>query len=194
METFIVNGKEFKMATKWDEITLRQYISICKLEENKELYPIPEYLGLKRIEILCNAQDGELDELPLSEWERINTGLNDLLNHKPEPRLVDHVNINGVDYSTKRITNLFELTSGEYISIKTIQKQSDSVYDTIHKVLAVLIRPATKNVDHETGKEEWVVEKFDTKNLEYRAELFLDNLNATISFTSLDFFLNGSNS
>jgi len=186
MKEFKIREKEYQMPTHWDDVTLDVYVRMAELEEKKEAFGIPELYLLKVLESLCSAEDGELDELTLDTVNEL-VSLIGYIQEEPNWVNTNHLVIDGVDYVFPNDLN--KLTMGEYISIKTLQ-ENNTTAGIIPYILAIILRPGTKEVDTETGKEKWVQEKFSTANLEFRKELFMKqpvfNLMGPVTF-----FLNG---
>jgi hypothetical protein len=186
MKHFKIREQEYQMPTEWNDVTLEVYVRLAELEEKKEAFGIPELYLLKVLECLCNAEDGDLDELTLDIVNEL-VGLIGYIQEEPNWVNTNHLIIDEVDYVFPNDLN--RLTMGEYISIKTLQ-ENNTTAGIIPYILAIILRPGTKEVDAETGKEKWVQEKFSTSNLEWRKELFMKqpvfNLMGPVTF-----FLNG---
>jgi hypothetical protein len=187
MKLFTIGEKEYQMPTNWDEVTLNVYVKLAELEEKKETFGIPELYLLKVLECLCNVEeDGDLDELTLDLVNDLVSSIG-YIQEEPSWTNTNHLVIEGQDYVFPNDLN--RLTMGEYISIKTLQEGTTTA-GIIPYILAIILRPGTKEVDAETGKEKWVQEKFSTANLEWRKELFMKqpvfNLMGPVTF-----FLNG---
>jgi len=150
---------------------------------------MPELYLLKIIEALCCAEPNELDDLTLDLVGELSNEVGYLNNEPKWSSSSRHLLINDVDYAFPEDLN--KLTMGEYISIKMLQEQQNTQAELIPYLLAVILRPAKKVINEETKKENWICEKFNTENLEWRKELFLTqpvfNLMGPVSF-----FLNGS--
>lgn len=171
---FRIEDKEFVLATNWNEVTLKQYIQICKLNENKNNYKIEELFVFKFIEILSNASESELDNLEVSQIAMLSEAIAKL-NDTSIPASTT-INIDGVQYA---LTNLERLTMGEYVGVKTFM-QDNNLFDVLDKILATLIRPV---VD---GK----IEKYNSNTVKDRAYLFMDRLMVSDFNSLLNFFLN----
>ena len=187
MKHFEIRDKKYQMPTDWNEVDLNIYVKLSELEERKAAFGIPELYLLKILEVLCNVEDGELDELTLDMVNEL-VELVAFVQKEPVWNNVHHLVIDEVDYVFPNDLN--HLTMGEYISIKTLQ-ESNTTSGVIPYILAVILRPGTKIKDAETGKEKWIQEKFSTSNLEWRKELLMKqpvfNLLGPVSF-----FLSGN--
>jgi len=187
MKEFKIRERDYQMPTNWDEVTLNVYVRLAELEEKKETFGIPELYLLRVLECLCNVEEeGDLDELTLDLVNEL-VGSIGYIQEEPTWTNTNHLVIEGQDYVFPNDLNA--LTMGEYISIKTLQEGTTTA-GIIPYILAIILRPGTKEVDAETGKEKWVQEKFSTANLEWRKELFMKqpvfNLMGPVTF-----FLNG---
>lgn len=187
MKLFKIGEKEYQMPTEWSEVTLNVYVRLAELEERKEGFGIPELYLLKVLECLCNVEeDGELDELTLDLVNDLVSSVG-YIQQEPTWTNTNHLVIEGIDYVFPNDLNA--LTMGEYISIKTLQEGTTTA-GIIPYILAIILRPGTKVVDAETGKEKWVQEKFSTANLEWRKELFMKQPVFDL-MGPVTFFLNG---
>ena len=188
MKEFKLNDKEYQMPTAWEDMNLKKYVELAKLEEAKESFGMPELYLLKIIEALCDAEQGDLDDLTLDMVGELSQEVG-FLQQEPVWGNSRHIEIEGMDYVFPEDLN--KLTMGEYISIKTLQEQQTSQADLIPWLLAIILRPGKKEYNEETKKEKWIQDKFNTANLEYRKELFMKqpvfNLMGPVSF-----FLSGN--
>lgn len=188
MKEFRLNEKDYKMPTDWNEMTLRHYINIAKLEESRTEYLLGELYLLKMIECLCLVEsDDDLNDLTLDVVSELSTSLS-FLHTQPKWSSTKEIQVNGVDYVFP--SDLNKLSMGEYISMKTFQENSKTDAEAIPYILAIILRPGRKVFDEETGKEKWVQEKFNVSNLEFRKELFMGVL-AQDLMGQVGFFLTG---
>lgn len=188
MKEFKLNGKDYQMPTDWNEMTLAHYVELSKLEENKTKYLFGELYLLKVIETLCMSEAGDLDDLTLDTVNEL-TNLLAYLQNEPKWTNSKHIRIDEVDYVFP--PDLNKLTMGEYISMKTLQEQSLTQSDAIPFILSVILRPGKLVKDEESGKENWVQDKFDANNIEFRKNLFLKQPVFDL-MGPVTFFLNGS--
>ena len=188
MKEFTLENKNYQMPTAWQDMDLKRYVELAKLEEMKEGFGIPELYLLKVIEVLCGAESGDLDELTLDMVTELSNEVG-FLQQEPKWNNERHLEIEGQDYVFPEDLN--KLTMGEYISIKTLQEQQTTQADLIPWLLAIILRPGKKEYNEETKKEVWKQDKFNTANLEWRKELFMKqpvfNLMGPVTF-----FLNGN--
>jgi hypothetical protein len=188
MKDFKLNDKDYQMPTAWNDMNLKKYVELAKLEEAKDSFGIPELYLLKVIEVLCGAEGGDLDDLTL---DMVNELANEVgfLQTEPKWNNTRHIDIEGQDYVFPEDLN--KLTMGEYISIKTLQEQQTSQADLIPWLLAIILRPGKKVYNEEMKKEVWVQDKFNTANLEFRKELFMSQPVFDL-MGPVTFFLNGN--
>jgi hypothetical protein len=188
MKEFKLNDKNYQMPTAWEDMDLKRYVELAKLEEMKDNFGIPELYLLKVIEALCGAEGGDLDDLTLDMVTELSNEVS-FLQEQPNWGNSRHIEIEGQDYVFPEDLN--KLTMGEYISIKTLQEQQTTQADLIPWLLAIILRPGKKEYDEEMKKEKWIQDKFNTANLEWRKELFMRqpvfNLMGPVTF-----FLNGN--
>lgn len=188
MKRFELNGKEFMMPTDWKELTLKHYVDLALLEEQRVEYLLGELYLLKVIEVLCQAEGGDLDELTLEMVAELSKEVS-YLQVEPTWSNTKSIEIEGTTYGFPQDLN--KLTMGEYISIKTLQENSKSQAESIPYILSVILRPARLVKDMETGKEHLKQDKFDAQNIEWRKELFLKQPVYDL-MGPINFFLNGN--
>jgi len=188
MKTFLIGEKEIKAPTNWEEITLRKYFAIAKLEQAKSTFAFEELYMMKMIEIFCNASEEEMDEMTLDQVAEISESLQ-FMSNMDDWKINTNINIGGVDYVFPKDMN--KLTMGEYISIKTLQENIPDTIDTIPLILGIILRPGKKVID-DYGREKWIQNKFDVEGIEIRKELFMDQPVSNV-MGAINFFLNGKN-
>jgi len=59
--------------------------------------------------------------------------------------------------------------------------------------LSVIFRPVKEVKNEETGEIDYVQEKFDTKNLDWRADLIYNKVKALDVMKGINFFFSGKN-
>lgn len=188
--SFKIDDREFTTITEWSELSVKQYLEISNIQSNKDSFFIDELFMMRLLEVLCNVEEGGLDDLPLDFLPELTSYI-DKLKEKPIWSNITHFDIDGVTYVLMKDLN--KITSGEYISLKTIESKykNDSVV-MIANLLAVLVRPGKLVKDEETGEETYEIEKFSSKNLEYRSKLLLERGKAIDLVGMIDFFLTGN--
>lgn len=116
--------------TSLDEITLRQYKELLKIQENAEN---ETHLHAKIIQILCKMKISDVMLLKASDCQIIVEKLTKLFDEKPE--LVTTFKLNKTNYGF--IPQLDEISLGEYIDLDTFIGD----WDNIEKAMNVLYRP-----------------------------------------------------
>lgn len=190
MKTIKIGEKEIKMANSWEDLTLKQWIEFYKLNSRKEKENmIQDFYLLSIMEIFCDVLPGELDDLSLVEYQENLEEMKFLL-ETPPLKDVSMLEMDGVKYAFPQTFD--NLTTGEYISIKTLQSRHENQLDGLPYLLAVVLRPVIgEETDSETGEIIYKTEKFDTKNLQWRADMFYDKLKALDVMKAVGFFFNG---
>lgn len=190
MRTFKIKDKEFNVATEWSELTLRQYMSLVKVQDKytKGEYEIETLYMVAIFELLCNAETGELNEMDLDTLNILTESMK-FVSNTPKLNHLEHLNINGIDYVFNHDFNTLKLS--EVIAIQLLQKQFTDPIELVPQMLGVLLRPGHKVYDNETKKDVWVQDKYDSTNVEYRVNLFLDNCRGVDLISATNFFLNG---
>ena len=121
--------------TSLNEITLRQYKELLKIQENAEN---ETHLHAKIIQILCNMNISDVMLLKASDCQIIVEKLTKLFDEKPE--LVTTFKLNKTNYGF--IPQLDEISLGEYIDLDTFIGD----WDNIEKAMNVLYRPIVLKV------------------------------------------------
>jgi hypothetical protein len=190
MKTIKIGEKEIKMVNSWEDLTLKQWIEFYKLNGKKEKENmIQDFYLLSIMEIFCDVLPGELDDLSLAEYQENLEEMKFLL-ETPPLKDISMLEMDGVKYAFPQ--SFDGLTTGEYISIKTLQSRHENQLDGLPYLLAVVLRPVIgEETDSETGEIIYKTEKFDTKNLQWRADTFYDKLKALDVMKAVGFFFNG---
>lgn len=188
MKQFKILDKQYSIATDWSDLTLNQYMELCRTISKQDEYSIPTLYMLSIFEVLCNVNSGDLDDMDLETLGEMTQDMG-FITSAPKYNKVDHLNIEGVDYTFGDFT---KLNLKEVITIQLLQKQYTNQFDFIPRLIGVLLRPSKKILDSESKKEYWVQEKFDDKNFEYRVDLFLSKCKGIDLMGAADFFLIGN--
>lgn len=179
---------ELDIPSIYEEITLSRFLKYLKLnEETKIQFEFEKILlQCKVIEALCGYTEGYLDNMNFLDLSLIANHLTDVLSNIPDFGKDNHFIINNVLYGIKHFD---EMTTGEMLSYYQLMETKDK-FDSIPWILAIVCRPATEVIDKETGNKEYILEDFNTKNLEYRANLLADQSFAKL-MSITNFFLSG---
>lgn len=186
MITIKTNDTEYYMPENYDEMTLNTFIRLTKVQESNTEYIFQEYYMIKLLEAMVCAEPGDLDELTIEEMADLSDKLK-YLSEEPKAKKVDKITIGEITYAFPE--NFNKLTTGELISIRTLNDGKGTA-ESILNLLAIVLRPATKHIDAETGKEKWIRTKFDAQNIEYRKSLF-GTLPVLDCLYSVNFFFTG---
>lgn len=188
-----------KLPDSLDEITFGDWLLYSKeVEGFDKLEPdsIEAQIKLFRLcEILAGLPEGGLDDLMIGEATLVIQAITDIVNKKVDFKANEAFQIEGKWYATRKLEDMNSLTNGEYISLKTIQAEYEKdPYLFLPLVVSILVRPAEEVIDAETGSKKWVVEKFqsrDIDNLYWRASLFKEKALARDLVPVINFFLTG---
>jgi len=182
MKVFKLNNVEYNLITSWDELMLDSYIKFAKLEKNKE-FLIPELHLLRLLEILSGCNEGDLDELSMTQYSELQADI-EFLSEPPIERNEQHIVIDGIDYWFERGFNE-NISIGAYVSARTLIENTPDELEVISKIIAILLRKATL-VDGV-----WKQVKFDPSKIYTDAEFLEKRLKAVDIIGHLNFFLNG---
>ena len=179
------------------DLTLKQYLEFTKTAEQiKDDGSVEStLLTYKLIEIVTGASEEAIDALKIDDINILSNELKTIIDgftgFEGESK---SFNIDGIDYASTDIDNL---DNGEYISLNILKEKYENDYFSMFPMLlAVLVRPAKLEIDQETKKEKWIVERFnrrDMDNLEWRSDLFLHRAKAGDVIPIINFFLNLKN-
>lgn len=182
------------------DLPLGKYLELAKLIESIPKENVEEYFQttegiLTYLDIVEIFIGESADDLTLEDLNKVGSKVVDLIllnevDDLPSNKLV----IGGVTYMTRNISQLSDIGTGEYISLKTYQERfNNNLYEYAPYALAILVRPAVEERDNETGEIKFKMDKFnknDIENLEWRANEF-KKVPAKLLLPVLNFFLNG---
>ncbi len=160
---------EWKVPTKWSDITLKVYQEIEKYYKDKdEKFDVRDVLH-----ILTNKTDDEINELPAEFLDTILTHLIFLTTTPDVGEATNKIVIDGVEYS---INVMEKLKLGEYVAVDNVIKADASDYASM---LAILCRKDGEIYDS----------KFEAEEFEKRKEMF-ERQPVTRILPIVGFFLN----
>jgi hypothetical protein len=119
--------------TKLSELNLLQYqkfLSIAKDNEDSE------FLHQKMVQIFCGIDLKDVAQIKYKDVAEITTTISNMFNVKHS--FINKFKLGGIEFGF--ITNLDEMTFGEYTDLDTYITD----WDNMHKAMAVLYRPITK--------------------------------------------------
>ena len=162
----IMNFGEWKIADKWEDVSLRQFTELMKLNDN----------GIKDVRdviaILSDHTKDEINLLPIDFIESMMARLT-FLNKAPEVNNSNEIEIDGEVY----FVNVMEkLKTGEFVDINTAIQSDSSNYAAF---LAILCRK----------KDEQYNDDFIANKLDERIEMY-NNQPITKILPVIGFFLN----
>jgi hypothetical protein len=122
---------ELEVPSSLSDIKLWQYQKyLSVLENNKEEDEgTVNFLNMKLVEIFCNISLNEVESIPLKEYEKVLSILNEAF--KEEPKLIRRFELEGVDMGF--LPRLEDMSLGEYIDAEN----NISDWQNIHKAMAV---------------------------------------------------------
>lgn len=160
---------EWKVPTKWSDITLKVYQEIEKYYKDKdEKFDVRDVLH-----ILTNKTDDEINELPAEFLDTILTHLIFLTTTPDVGEPSNKIVIDGEEYS---INVMEKLKLGEYVAVDNVIKADASDYASM---LAILCRKEGEIYDS----------KFEAEEFEKRKEMF-EKQPVTRILPIIGFFLN----
>lgn len=126
---------ELEVPNSLSDIQLWQYQKyLSVLENNKgEDEGTINFLNMKLVEIFCNISLKDVQSIPIKEYEKVLSVLNEAF--KEEPKLIRRFELEGVDMGF--LPRLEDMSLGEYIDTEN----NISDWQNIHKAMAVLYRP-----------------------------------------------------
>lgn len=175
-----IEDAKLKLPKSINEVPFGLYLDFTRLQQKMDQEDPAclenQLIFYEVIELFLGMEPGGLDDFTLKEVGELSDMLINVLNENTEFEPSDHFTIGETTYSTRKINDMNDLTTGEYVSIKTLQEKfkEDSTEFLVY-LMAILVRPAKMVKDDETGEERWVQERFgqkDIDNLEYRVKLF----------------------
>ncbi len=168
----------------YDELNLRKFIELSKFfEESKQLQKEkPTQYSVKLLNIILSAPIKEIYKLNTSDFTQL-VEFFEWLGKMPKKSKRKTVKIDGKEY---KFLNYNDITTGEHISIETVNNGANNRWDVLHVVYAVLCRPVK-------GKKKEIIDLEEKWSLvEDRAELFLDKMMIGEVYGNLVNFTNGA--
>ena len=172
----VINGKEYYVPKKWNEINLKRYISFITTysdeatDAEKELHLISTLLGVST-DIIGKAKKSVID--------KVVEELKGLVEQPANENLVLEFEIDGIEYGFN--PNLSELKLKEFVDL---DNRLDNGWQDMHRVMAILYRPVVKR-----HKEKYEIEEYDYRTAAKRADIFLEELSVDIVNAAASFFL-----
>jgi len=172
----VINGKEYYVPKKWNEINLKRYISFITTysdeatDAEKELHLISTLLGVST-DIIGKAKKSVID--------KVVEELKGLVEQPANENLVLEFEIDGIEYGFN--PNLSELKLKEFVDL---DNRLGNGWQDMDRVMAILYRPVVKR-----HKEKYEIEEYDYRTAAKRADIFLEELSVDIVNAAASFFL-----
>ena len=172
----VINGKEYYVPKKWNEINLKRYISFITTysdeatDAEKELHLISTLLGVST-DIIGKAKKSVID--------KVVEELKGLVEQPANENLVLEFEIDGIEYGFN--PNLSELKLKEFVDL---DNRLGNGWQDMDRVMAILYRPVVKR-----HKEKYEIEEYDFRTAAKRADIFLEELSVDIVNAAASFFL-----
>lgn len=168
-----------RIPENWNDVSLQQYLKFYKAMKP---YEGADNYDIKIIEVaayyLCNIDADTLNRLPLDAFNEIASSIMQLILSGKKQELVKSFVLGDVKYGF--ITNLDQMTYGEYVDLVTYSKD---VYENAALMCSILYRPIV-----EENKGEYKIAEYKGTN-ENQIQLFYQKLTMDIVFGALSFFL-----
>jgi hypothetical protein len=82
MITIITEDKQYNVPNNFDELKCKHYIKLVELEQDKDNYELfPVFYTQRFLEILCDLEEGGLDELPFESLAELDQEIKEGLDH-----------------------------------------------------------------------------------------------------------------
>tara|TARA_R110000824_G_scaffold59562_4_gene159852 strand:- start:278 stop:925 length:648 start_codon:yes stop_codon:yes gene_type:complete len=172
----VINGTEYYVPKKWNEINLKRYISFITTysdeatDAEKELHLISTLLGVST-DIIGKAKKSVID--------KVVEELKGLVEQPANENLVLEFEIDGIEYGFN--PNLSELKLKEFVDL---DNRLGNGWQDMDRVMAILYRPVVKR-----HKEKYEIEEYDYRTAAKRADIFLEELSVDIVNAAASFFL-----
>lgn len=184
MKRFRVNENEWSVPNCWEDMTLENYINFFTFQDSKKGQEVDDLYMIEVFELLSGCD--EVLEIPIDELKDL---LGELTFLSEMPKLNENKTI-VIDGKLYGCVDLNKMTTGEYISIKTLMGNEKTILQGLPKLLAIIIRPAEEYKDPETGEVRLNISKFSVDNINWRADKF-KTLKIVDILHWINFFLSG---
>ena len=131
---------KLKVPTNWKDITIEQYQKFMVLVDSKKK---EKQKMFEMIMLFCNVKKEDLRAFALADLEKVSSILMKLTKDDPSKIEVKrHLDFNGAKYSL--LPKMSEMTTGEFVDLENYVLEA---VDNLHKIMAVLYRKQTAEVD-----------------------------------------------
>lgn len=124
---------ELEVPSSLESITLGQYQRYLKVADQNEGEEYNDFLNKKLVEIFCDVDLNEVEQIPFVEFEKVLTIIQEAFEKKWG--LTKRFKLLDVDMGF--IPKLDDMSLGEYVDVES----SIGDWQEIHKAMAVLFRP-----------------------------------------------------
>lgn len=174
-----LNNKIYFFPEKWEELILGKYQDAMSIASDMD--EIGKTIEL--LSIISNIPKEELGDLPYTKYKVLNNIIANLLNlRQTEPKFI--IEIDGIKYGMMH--KISELTTAEFLDLDALVNDVENTIGNLHMIMAILYRPIISRKNNEK-KLKYEIDKYNTKTLEERAELFKEKLTCDIVFSALLF-------
>lgn len=174
MVKLIVKEKEYEIPTSFKEMSVEKLIQITNVNEEGIFAKSKEYLKI----FVEDLDDDEIDNISIESFNKI-VDLFAYIDAVADIKDEKEIEIDGIIYtypSTFEEIKLGEWADSEFIINKLLKEgKKNSIFDNIHKLMAIYVRPKS--------------EKYNSNNNKKREELFLEKINAEYAMNFANFFL-----
>lgn len=169
---------KYNIPTSWDDITVKQFEEIVRLNGLKETYDTELEFGLRIISVIVDIPYKDLLVLDAKEFAEINEALDwsnkEIVGNKKNDYVID-----GVKYVA--VTKYNGLTVGEAIDAELIIKDSEPE-KLLSNLLPLLVRKGVYK------DKKWLPGEFDADNYKENIEFLSSKLSITDVVHIKDFF------
>ena len=160
-----------KIKNKWSEVTIKEYISIIGILQDKDLdeLEINNYI----LSVLTGLDIKEIRMLSIQEYTECLKAT-EFLKKPPSSKLKKNYIINNKKYNT--VMKLSNVNTGQYMDLQELSKDYDSTIENMSTILAIFLIPDGK--------------KYGQYNLEEAADEIENHFNIEDAVTLTFFFSN----
>ena len=155
MKIIEIKGQEFKVVDNWLDLSVEKYIQIANLH-SKIADMVEEEFLVEFIKVISTIGGDFINDLYEDDLTFFIELMNNFNLKELKAEKSTHFILNSNLYS---YNDIGKLTLGEKISLKLLEKNNASEYETWLNILSILVRPATKK-SNEFNEDVYKVEKF----------------------------------
>lgn len=172
MKVIQIEETIYHFPTSWAEIKLANFQKVNKLILTGN--DIDD-----RLQIISSLSDIPVDKLmniPYTTFNKIYGEMNFINDRYTDSKIIKEFELNGITYIYA--DKLSAMTTAEYIDLDSLLSDKNYI-DNLHMIMAILYRPKTKKG----------IEKYNSNNLDERAELFRNNMKCDAVLSAVSFSL-----